>query len=68
MAQAGNHLLALQSTQIADLTAAIAAQNCAEALEGRPESPRPRPEGRAKNPIPFLDYGGGYSPGTVRFF
>ncbi|MEJ6394372.1 P-type conjugative transfer protein TrbJ [Gymnodinialimonas sp. 2305UL16-5] len=66
VAQAGNQLLALQSTQIADLTAAIAAQNRAEALEAARVASA-EAQGRA-NLARFLDYGGGYSPGTVRFF
>ena len=66
VAQAGNQLLALQSTQIADLTAAIAAQNRAEALETA-RIASAEAQGR-ENLARFLDYGGGYSPGTVRFF
>lgn len=66
VAQAGNQLLALQSTQIADLTAAIAAQNRAEALEAA-RIASAEAQGR-ENLARFLDYGGGYSPGTVRFF
>jgi P-type conjugative transfer protein TrbJ len=66
VAQAGNQLLALQSTQIADLTAAIAAQNRAEALEAA-RIASAEAQGR-ENLARFLDYGGGYTPGTVRFF
>ncbi|MEM7745925.1 MAG: P-type conjugative transfer protein TrbJ [Pseudomonadota bacterium] len=66
VAQAGNQLLALQSTQIADLTAAIAAQNRAEALEAA-RIASAEAQGR-ENLARFLNYGGGYSPGTVRFF
>ena len=66
VAQAGNQLLALQSTQIADLTAAIAAQNRAEALEAA-RIASAAAQGR-ENLARFLDYGGGYSPGAVRFF
>ncbi|SFA69534.1 P-type conjugative transfer protein TrbJ [Poseidonocella pacifica] len=66
VAQAGNQLLALQSTQIADLTAAIAAQNRAEALEAA-RIASAEAQGR-ENLERFLDYGGGYSPGAVHFF
>ncbi|MEM9764787.1 MAG: P-type conjugative transfer protein TrbJ [Pseudomonadota bacterium] len=64
--QAGNQLLALQSTQIADLTSAIAAQNRAEALEAA-RIASAEAQGR-ENLARFLDYGGGYSTGKVRFF
>ena len=66
VAQAGNQLLALQSTQIADLTAAIAAQNRAETLEAARVASA-EAQGR-ENLARFLDYGGGYTPGTVRLF
>lgn len=66
VAQAGNQLLALQSTQIADLTAAIAAQNRAEGLEAA-RIASAEAQGR-ENLARFLDYGGGYAPGTVRLF
>jgi type IV secretion system protein TrbJ len=65
-AQAGNQLLALQSTQIADLTAAIAAQNRAEALEAA-RMASAEAQGR-ENLAQFLDYGSGYLPGSVQFF
>ena len=55
VAQAGNQLLALQSTQIADLTAAIAAQNRAEALEAA-RIASAEAQGR-ENLARFLDYG-----------
>ena len=65
-AQAGNQLLALQSAQIADLTAAIAAQNRAEALEAARAASA---EAQAReNLARFLDYGAGYEPTTVRMF
>lgn len=65
-AQAGNQLLALQSTQIADLTAAIAAQNRAESLEAARAASA---EAQAReNLARFLDYGGGYTPTSVRLF
>lgn len=64
--QAGNQLLALQSTQMADLTAAIAAQNRAQALEA---ARRASAEEQARENLSrFLDYGTGYEPTTVRMF
>ena len=65
-AQAGNQLLALQSTQMADLTAAIVAQNRAQALEA---ARRASAEAQARENLSrFLDYGTGYEPTTVRMF
>ena len=65
-AQAGNQILALQSQQIADLTAAIAAQNRAQSLEAARAASA---EAQAReNLARFLDYGGGYAPTTVRLF
>lgn len=64
--QAGNQLLALQSSQIADLTAAIAAQNRAQSLEAARAATA---EAQARESLSrFLDYGGGYEPTTVRMF
>ena len=64
--QAGNQLLALQSTQMADLTAAIAAQNRAQALEA---ARRASAEEQARENLNrFLDYGTGYEPTAVRMF
>ncbi|WP_171181024.1 P-type conjugative transfer protein TrbJ [Ruegeria sp. HKCCD8929] len=65
-AQAGNQLLALQSAQLADLTAVIAAQNRAVALEAA-RAASAEAQGR-ENLARFLDYGAGYTPGTVRLF
>lgn len=65
-AQAGNQLLALQSGQIADLTAAIAAQNRAQVLE---TARRVSAEAQGReNLARFLDYGSGYEPTPVRMF
>lgn len=65
-AQAGNQLLALQSQQIADLTAAIAAQNRAQALEAARAASA---EAQARENLDrFLDYGDGYRPTDVRMF
>lgn len=65
-AQAGNQILALQSAQIADLTAAIAAQNRAQSLEAARAASA---EAQAReNLARFLDYGSGYRPTRVRLF
>lgn len=64
--QAGNQLLALQSAQLADLTAAIAAQNRAVALEAARDTSA---EAQAReNLARFLEYGTGYAPGSARLF
>lgn len=66
VAQAGNQILALQSAQIADLTAAIAAQNRAQSLEAARAASA---EAQAReNLARFLDYGPGYRPTAVRLF
>lgn len=65
-AQAGNQLLALQSQQMTDLTAAIAAQNRAQALDA---ARRASAEAQARENLNrFLDYGTGYAPTTVTMF
>ncbi|MEL6997566.1 MAG: P-type conjugative transfer protein TrbJ [Pseudomonadota bacterium] len=64
--QAGNQLLALQTQQIADLTAAVAAQNRAQSLEAA-RMASAEAQGR-ENLTRFLDYGSGYEPTTVRMF
>ncbi|MEL7277807.1 MAG: P-type conjugative transfer protein TrbJ [Pseudomonadota bacterium] len=64
--QAGNQLLALQTSQIADLTAAIAAQNRAQSLEAARVASA---EAQARENLNrFLDYGSGYEPTSVRMF
>ncbi|QBY00431.1 P-type conjugative transfer protein TrbJ [Rhodophyticola sp. CCM32] len=64
--QAGNQLLALQSQQISDLTAAITAQNRAHSLEAARTASA---EAQAReNLTRFLDYGDDYEPTTVRMF
>ncbi|ALJ06938.1 P-type conjugative transfer protein TrbJ [Brevundimonas sp. DS20] len=65
-AQAGNQILALQSQQIADLTAVVAAQGRAQTLEdarGAASSEQAREQLRR-----FLAPGRGYQPGDVRMF
>ena len=65
-AQAGNQLLALQSQQMTDLTAAIAAQNRADALDAARRASA-EAQGR-ENLNRFLDYGTGYTPTAVSMF
>ena len=65
-AQAGNQLLALQSQQMTDLTAAIAAQNRADALDAARRASA-KAQGR-ENLNRFLDYGTGYTPTAVSMF
>ncbi|OAF16569.1 conjugal transfer protein TrbJ [Bradyrhizobium centrolobii] len=65
-AQAGNQLLALQNQQLADLTAAIAAQGRAQTLE---QAQRVAAQDQAKEQLRrFLIQGQGYQPRTVRMF
>jgi P-type conjugative transfer protein TrbJ len=66
VAQAGNQLLALQSAQIADLTAAIAASARADALEAARVASAE--EQARENLDRFLHYGTGYTPTRVRMF
>jgi P-type conjugative transfer protein TrbJ len=65
-AQAGNQLLALQSQQLADLTAAIAAQGRAQSLEA---AARVAAQDQAREQLRrFLAPNQGYLPSTVRMF
>ena len=65
-AQAGNQLLALQARQIADLTALIAAQGRAQALEA---SQRAAAQDQAREQLRrFLTPGTGYQPTPVQMF
>ncbi|MEX3014001.1 P-type conjugative transfer protein TrbJ [Gymnodinialimonas hymeniacidonis] len=66
VAQAGNQLMALQAAQLADLTAAIAAQNSAVSLEAARVASA-EAQGR-ENLTRFLDYGSGYAPSATRLF
>lgn len=65
-AQAGNQLLALQSQQLADLTALIAAQGRAQALESARRTAA-EAEGRERRQR-FLTPTTGYEPGNARMF
>lgn len=65
-AQAGNQLLALQSQQLADLTAAIAAQGRAQSLEAAQRAAA-QDQGREQLRR-FLAPGASYQPTTVTMF
>ena len=65
-AQAGNQLLALQAQQLADLTAAVAAQGRAQSLEA---AQRAAAQDQAREQLRrFLAPGVGYQPTTVTMF
>lgn len=65
-AQAGNQLLALQARQLADLTAVVAAQGRAQALEA---SQRAAAQDQAREQLRrFLAPGTGYRPTPVQIF
>ena len=63
--QAGNELLAVQASQMADLTAMLAAQGRAEALE---QSRRAAAQEQAREQFGRFMKGSGYSPSTVKMF
>lgn len=65
-AQSGNQLVALQTKQVADLTAVMAAIARAQSLEGARdvENQEQADEQTAR----FLNYGTGYQPGTAAMF
>lgn len=65
-AQAGNQLLALQSQQLADLTALLAAQGRAQALDSA-RNAAVEAEGRERLRR-FLTRSTGYQPGNARMF
>lgn len=65
-AQAGNQLVALQSQQLADLTALVAAQGRAQALD---MAQRAAGQAQAREQLRrFLTPGVGYQPGNARMF
>jgi type IV secretion system protein TrbJ len=65
-AQAGNQLVALQSQQLADLTALVAAQARAQALD---MAQRSAGQAQAREQLRrFLTPGVGYQPGNARMF
>jgi len=64
--QAGNQLIALQTRQLADLTALVAAQGRAQSLEGARGAAN---QTQAQQQLTrFLDAGQGYQPQTVQMF
>jgi P-type conjugative transfer protein TrbJ len=64
--QAGNQILALQTQQLADLTALLAANGRAEALSAA-EQAAAAEQGREQRRR-FLESGAGYQPGNARMF
>jgi type IV secretion system protein TrbJ len=65
-AQSGNQLVALQTKQLAELTAVMAAMGRAQSLEG---ARNVESEEQARQQLNrFLDYGPGYQPGSARMF
>lgn len=65
-AQAGNQLLALQAQQLADLTAVVAANGRAQALQSA-EQATAAEQGREQRRR-FLTQGAGYQPGDAQMF
>ena len=65
-AQSGNQLIALQTTQLADLTAVMAAIAHAQSIEGaRVVANQAQAQQQLTN---FLNYGGGYQAGSAQMF
>ncbi|MER9455588.1 P-type conjugative transfer protein TrbJ [Mesorhizobium sp. M0478] len=64
--QAGNQLLALQAQQLADLTAVVAANGRAQALQSA-EQATAADQGREQRRR-FLTQGSGYQPGSAQMF
>jgi type IV secretion system protein TrbJ len=65
-AQSGNQLAALQTQQLADLTAVMAAMARAQSLEAaRDVANQAQAQQQLSN---FLNYGAGYQPGSVQMF
>jgi len=65
-AQSGNQLIGLQTTQLADLTAVLAAIARAQSLEGaRNVANQAQAQQRLTN---FMNYGAGYQPGSAQMF
>jgi P-type conjugative transfer protein TrbJ len=65
-AQSGNQLIGLQTTQLADLTAVMAAIARAQSLEGaRNVENEEQAQAQTNN---FLNYGSGYQPGSAQMF
>ncbi|HEY2010801.1 MAG TPA: P-type conjugative transfer protein TrbJ [Rhizomicrobium sp.] len=65
-AQSGNQLIGLETTQLADLTAVMAAIARAQSLEGaRSVESEEQAQTQTNN---FLNYGTGYQPGSAQMF
>ena len=65
-AQSGNQLVALETKQLADLTAVMAAIARAQSLEGaRNVESEEQAQAQTNN---FLNYGAGYQPGAAHMF
>ena len=65
-AQSGNQLIGLQTTQLADLTAVMAAIARAQSLEGaRTVANQAQAQQQLTN---FMNYGAGYQPGSAQMF
>ena len=65
-AQSGNQLIGLQTTQLADLTAVMAAIARAQSLEGaRNVANQAEAQQQLTN---FMNYGAGYQPGSAQMF
>ena len=65
-AQSGNQLIALQTKQLADLTAVMAAIARAQSLDGA-RAIETQEQVQAQN-AQFLNYGAGYNPGNAQMF
>ena len=64
--QSGNQLIALETTQLADLTAVMAAIARAQSLAGaRAAADEQQAQAQTSN---FLNYGAGYQPGIAQMF
>ena len=64
--QSGNQLIALQTQQLSDLTAVMAAIARAQSLEGaRTVESQEQAQAQTSN---FLNYGAGYQPGNAQMF
>jgi P-type conjugative transfer protein TrbJ len=65
-AQSGNQLVAIQTKQLADLTAVMASIARAQSLDAaRQLEAQAQAQAQMQN---FLNYGGGYQPGNAQMF
>jgi P-type conjugative transfer protein TrbJ len=65
-AQSGNQLMAIQTKQLADLTAVMAAIARAQSLDGA-RTVEAQEQARTQT-TQFLNYGAGYQPGNAQMF